>query len=564
MRSKSFGLFLILMCLAVSAVMAGGQKEQKTGTQVQPVTSMGTLPSDAVAPADQVMYYPLMLENGTYLDFMKTIYNCIQGAASYVEESLMGFDKDLKVIPLGATSWDISSDSLTWTFHLRHLKWSDGQPITAGDYVYALQRAAQEGYDFGWYWSFAAGIKNWSKVEKGESPVGDLGIKAADDYTLVITTDVPKPYLPGVLFWLFPVPQHAVKKYGDEYATKAETMVSSGPFMISEWVKGDHITVVQNPYYDGLWKPYLTKIVLKYGTWDPQIGFPAYQNNEIYRSDVNPGQLALTQKNMPDQLHSWPMFRIFYLSFDTTKPPFNDGRVRQAFSHAINREEITSTVLKGLTSQEYSLLMSGFPGYDPDQANKVQTYDVDMARKLMADAGYPGGKGFPSLELWVRNENQLLPWEQPLAVYLQAHLQDVLGVNLVPRTIEVKTFTDALNNHTQNFFLLAYQFDYVDPSNFMDLFITGGRHAWSDPNYDAMVRQADPLTDATKRLNLYHSAEQLLLQQAPSAFICQQQYSAVWKPFLKGPGVEPNDKGIASWGDMWTKYVMTHVYIAKH
>jgi peptide/nickel transport system substrate-binding protein/oligopeptide transport system substrate-binding protein len=182
----------------------------------------------------------------------------------------------------------------------------------------------------------------------------------------------------------------------------------------------------------------------------------------------------------------------------------------------------------------------------------------------MADAGYPGGKGFPPLELWVRNENQLLPWEEPTAAYLQAHLKDALGVNVVPRTMEVKTFTDALNNHTQNFFLLAYQFDYVDPSNFMDLFITGGRHAWSNSKYDELVRQADPLKDVAKRLGIYHSAEQLLLQDAPAVFICQQQYSAVWKPFLMGPGVAPNGAGIVSWGDMWGKYVMTHVYIAKH
>jgi oligopeptide transport system substrate-binding protein len=551
MRGRRIGFLVVLAFLAITTVMAGAQ------TKV-------TLPSDAVSAAEQVMNYPLLLENGTYVDFMKTMYNCIQGAALYAQESLMGFDKDLKVIPLGATKWSVAPDGLTWTFTLRNLKWSDGTPITAADYVFSLQRAAKGGYDFGWYWSFAAGIKNWSKVEKGELPVTELGIKAVNPTTLVITTDVAKPYLPGVLTWLFPVPKHAVDKSGDEYATKAETMVSSGPFMISEWKKGDHITMVQNPYYDGLWKPYLTKIVLKYGTWDPQTGFPAFQNNEIYRSDLNPGQMAFTQKNMPDQIHSWPMFRIFYLSFDTTKAPFNDLKVRQAFSHAINRDEMTTTVLKGLASPESSVLMSGFPGWDPEQANKVQTYDVAAARKLMADAGYPGGKGFPALELWLRNENQLLPWEQPTAAYLQAHLKDVLGVNVVPRTIEVKTFTDALNNHSQNFFLLAYQFDYVDPSNFMDLFISGGRHAWSNPAYDALVKQADPLTDATKRLDLYHQAEQMLLKDAPAAFICQQQYSAVWKPFLKGPGVEPNEKGLASWGDMWGKYVMTHVYIAKH
>lgn len=538
------------------------------GILVVGVTAFGfaakkPLPPDAAS--EQILYYPLKLESGTYMDYMKTIYNCLQGGAELAQEPLMAFNKDLEVVPLGTESWEVSKDGLTWTFHLRkELKWSDGKPITAHDYVFALHRCIEQGYDFGWYWSFAAGIKNWDKTEKGELPLEELGIKALDDYTLVITTDVPKPYLLGVLIWLYPVPRHAVEEYGDEYATRAETMVCSGPFKMTEWIKGDHITFVQNPDYQGIWKPYLQKIILKYGTFEPETGFPAYLNDETYRSDVNPGQLAYARENLPDELYSWPMFRVFYLSFDTTKPPFDDVRVRQAFNHALNREELSSTVLKDLASPEYSLLMRGFPGYDPTEAKKLSKYDPELARKLLAEAGYPNGKGFPKLELWMRAENQLMPWQKPAASYMQAHFKEALGVDIIPRVIEIKTFTDALNKHTHNFFLLAYQFDYVDPSNFMDLFLTGGRHAWSNPEYDELVREADPSEDWEERIKLYRKAEKILVQEAPAVFAFQQTYSAVWKAYLKGEGTEPNKKGIASWGDMWGKYVMTHIYIAKH
>jgi peptide/nickel transport system substrate-binding protein/oligopeptide transport system substrate-binding protein len=268
---------------------------------------------------------------------------------------------------------------------------------------------------------------------------------------------------------------------------------------------------------------------------------------------------------MPDELHSWPMFRIFYLSFDTTKPPFDDIRVRYAINHASNREELCSTVLKDLASPEYSLLVKGFPGYDDaEEAKESSKFDPELAKKLLAEAGYPDGKGFPELELWIRAEDQLMPWQKPAAEYIQAQLKENLGINIIPRIMEVKTFTDALNQRTHNFFLLAYQFDYVDPSNFMDLYLTGGRHAWSSDEYDELVRKADSLGEWEQRVEKYREAERILAKECPAVFLFQQQYSAAWKPFLKGEGLEPNKDGLSSWGDMWARYAVTHIYISKH
>jgi len=521
------------------------------------------LPPDALPQSEQVLTYPLKLESGTYIDYMKTMYNCLQGAADLAQESLVSFDKDLNAVPTGAESWETSDDGLTWTFHLRkELTWWDGKPVTAHDYVFALHRAVQQGYDFGWYWSFAAGLKNWSQVSKGEVPVEELGAKALDDYTLTLTTDVPKPYFPGVLVWLYPVPRHAVEAHGDEYATTAETMVGNGPFKLVEWVKGDHMTFVKNPEYRGIWTSMLEKVILKYGTDDPETGFPAYQNDEIYYSRVNPGQLAFAKKNMPDQLYTWPTFQVFYLSFDTTKPPFDDIRVRRAFHYAFNREELCATVLKYLALPAYSPLMSGYPGHDLEAAKSVSKYDPEDAKKLMAEAGYPGGKGFPKLELWLRGAEDT--WQTPAASYMQAQFKETLGVEIIPRQAEMKVFTDALNNRTQNFFMLPYAFDYVDPSNFMDLFRTGGRHAWSNAEYDRLVNEADPMLDQEARLQKYRQAEKILIEEASQVFAFQQLTSAVWKPFVKGEGVEANKDGVKSWESMWGKYVVTHIYIAKH
>lgn len=519
-----------------------------------------SLPPDAAS--EQTLVIHTRLEDGTYMDFMKTIYHRV-GWCEIAWEPLVGFNKDLEVVPLEAEKWEVAKDGLTWTFHLRkELTWSDGEQLTAHDYVFALQRCVKQGYDFGWYWGWAAGIKNWAKVEKGELPLEDLGIKALDDYTLSITTETPKSYLPGVLVWLYPVPRHAVEKWGDEYATRAETMVSNGPFKVAEWVKQDHITYVVNPNYHSIWKPYLKKVVSIHGTEDPETGFPAYLNNEIYKCDLNPGQLAYAQENIPKELHFASSFQTFYLTFDTTKPPFNDVKVRQAFNHALDREEMCSTVLKGLASPEWQLLMKGYPGHNPE-VKELSKYDPELARRLLSEAGYPNGKGFPKLELWLRLEGPMMPIVKPASEYIQARLKEILGVDIVPRIMDMKTYMDALNKHTHNFFLAPYGFDYVDPSNFMDLFLTGGRHAWSNSEYDKLVKEADASWDWETRLELYTKAQRLLIQESPAVFLMTQTRSMVWKPFVKGEGVEPNKDGIAIWNPMYLLYNLTHVYIAK-
>ena len=518
------------------------------------------------AADEQIFFQPISGESGTYFDLMKSVNNCVSSAVGIVNESLFRFDKELNVIPMGVEDWKLSGDGLTWTFHLRkELKWSDGEQITAHDYVFALHRAVEQGYDFSWYWKSAAGIKNWEDVEKGLLPVEELGIRAINDYTLEIITNIPKPYLNIMLAKLYPVPRHAVTKYGDEYATQAETMVGNGPFKVDEWIKGSHIIFTPNPNYCGIWKPYLKKIVLKYGTYDAEAGFFAYLNDEIFFSKLNSGQLAYVKQNIPEQLNSWPKFRIYYLIFDTTTPPFDDVRVRQAFNYVLNREELCSTILKGAAIPEYSVLMTGFPGYDPVGAQNMLKYDFDLARKLLSEAGYPEGKGFPKLELWVLKSahGTTETVTMPVATYLQAQFKGKLGVDIVPRVIESKTYNEALNQNTHNFFLSSYGFDYVDPSNFMDRFTSDVFPSWSNPLYDSLVLEADSALDWEKRIKNYRKAEMILAREIPLIPIFQRVDNIVIKPFLKGEGVEPNKNGIIIWDDQLTEYILTHTYISK-
>jgi peptide/nickel transport system substrate-binding protein/oligopeptide transport system substrate-binding protein len=182
------------------------------------------------------------------MDYMKTVY-ARAGFPEMIQLPLTSFDDEYALHPMAAESWTQSEDGLTWTFTLREgLTFSDGEPLTAEDFVFALQRAASTGYDFGWYWSSAAGIAGWDAVAEGTADVSTLGVRAVDDRTIEVTTATPKPYLPSVVSLWYPVPKHMVDQHGDDYAANVETLVSSGAFVVESWEKSNNAMVlVRNP-----------------------------------------------------------------------------------------------------------------------------------------------------------------------------------------------------------------------------------------------------------------------------------------------------------------------------
>lgn len=585
MKKNITRLLLILILATISVLAAGCQPATPEATSTLPeatlpeatstvatsnettptesATVTGNLPADALPLEEQIFYAPLKDETTTYLDIMKSQYNAIHFVAELVQLPLFAFDNNLQPVPLGAESWTVSDDGLTWTFTLREgMKYSDGTPITADDWVYTLQRSVSSGYDFASIWRNGASIKNWDAVEKGEMAVDELGISAPDDNTLVITTNIPKPYLPGVLTWFYLVPQHMVEKYGDDYATKAETMVASGPFMVKYWVIGDQITLVPNPYYNGPWKPQLSQLVFHYGVSDPVVAFPAYQTDEIYLTTLNAGQLALVRQESPDELYTWPSPRVFYLAFDPTIAPFDDIQVRQALSLTLNRDELTSTVLKDVSLPEYGILAKGFVGYDSNAAT-LSPYDPNKARELLAAAGYPDGKGFPQVELWMGDIASVNAWQDPTGEYLQALFKKELGIDIIPTKLEKKTFTDSMLTRKHNFFLTSYKYDYIDPSTYLDVFLTGGRHAWSNQEYDALVKAADAGGTEDERMQKYQQAQAIMIKDFSFIFMFQAVEHAAWKPFVKGDAVSPNAEGITGFSNGQVTYNYTHIYLSK-
>ena len=527
------------------------------------VNSSGVpLPPDAAPPEQQVLIQ--FSEDRPYNEWFRSVY---KGAAGkyLIGEPLTRVNRDFELRGSAAEHWTVSEDDLIWTFYIRPgLQWSDGVQLTAHDYVFSLKRAADPNtaYDFGWYYQ---DIKNWTDVVSRKKPLGELGIRALDDLTLEISTRAPIPYLPLLLAYSWVSPEHIVKKYGDTWSAQAETSVSSGPFMVTKWIKGDRMVLEANPMYRGVDPPYLERIIYKlFNTTTPPQRLPAYEADEIYLAEIeSQAELArlMSDGRLKDQVHTFPNFWTHYLFFDIQTPPFNDIRVRRAFAHAIDRQALAGSALKGYAVPAYSMLPPGFPGNAGDTLKEHQKYNPELARQLLAEAGYPDGKGYPKVAMWLRNEPAM---HREAAEGLQALIKRELNIDVEIRNVENKIFMEGLNGHTITLGLVPYEFDYVDQSNMLGLWMSSGRHNWNHPDFDALMTQANAeVKNPYRRNGLYKQAERLLVEDVGGVFLWHKQKAQIWKPFLKGAALEPNIFGYRAWrGDQVTS--SSHTLYISH
>lgn len=519
--------------------------------------TMATPLTMATPSLAQTVTVPGQSTTGTYMDYMKTVYARAAGS-DMIQISLTAFDKDFVLTPIAAESWSQSEDGLTWTFKLRpELTWSDGAPLTADDFVLALTRAATTGYDFAWYWDFAGGIKNWKEVTEGKADVSTLGVKAVDAHTLEVTTNAPKPYLPSVVSLWYPVPKHMFDKYGDDYAANVDTIVSSGPWVVKDWVKSNNtVTLEARTDYKGPWQPEISEVVMDSSLGLPEVGVPAFLAGDVDMTALNAGQIPVMKQRFPDQIHSNPVFATSYIAYDLDSAPFNNVDVRRAFYYAVNRDELTKTVLKDIAIPAGSILPPGFPGYNKDIAAEA-VFDPQKAKDFMAKAGYPDGKGFPTVEIWFREEGgyngAILP---PMAQYLQAQFKDILGITMNIKVMPGKDWMEGLLQHKNNLFLAPYEYDYLDPSNFFGIFYNGGRHSYHIQAYDDLVAKADSESNWDERLKLYAQAEQVMIDQGLIVPLVHPITMNVVSDKLGGDAMTPNKEGFFP---NWSGYVYTHL-----
>ncbi len=545
---------LLQACAPAATAPDDGQEAAAPAGPV--VNTLGKeLPADAAPLDQQVLVYPY---NGwrtfTTIDFFQAVYERADSLTDLLSDALVRLDKDFQVNPGAATEWSVDESGLVWIFKLDpNLMWNDGTPVTADDYVATFRYGAdpEHAWDFSWYYQGV--IRNWTQAVAGEVPVEEIGVRAVDAQTLEFTTEAPAPFLPAMLVYSATFQKAALEAHGGLYNSNPETSVSAGPYQLVEWTKDQRLVYAINPDYKGTNVPYIERIVVV-NIGQPSQLMPAYEANEIDfvngGGTLSPADLEIigADPDLNAQYHPhYGDFRTYYFAFDTSQPPFDNLLVRQAFAHVLDRDTILANVVKRQGMAAYSFLMPGFPAANSSAHQETYAFNVEGAQQLLAEAGYPNGEGFPKLTLKLRAEG---PTPLAVAQAYAAALKESLGIEVEVNNMDFKAFMDELNAKPTGvqFTLISYGMDYLDPSNMLGVFLSGGRHPWSNAEYDSLVREASSFTgDPAERVQMFQEAETILVNDAAFVFAYHQTPGDLIKPYLKGPALEPDANGVSAW-----------------
>jgi ABC-type transport system substrate-binding protein len=507
-------------------------------------------PANAAPKSEQTLR--IAGQEAHYMDWEQTAYDVNDPGSMMIQETLTRPDNQFNALPAGATSWSVDKSGLDWTIQLRKgMVWSDGSKITSKDWLFSFQRIARADYDFEWFYS---SIKNMDKVSQKKLPMSALGVKATGPYTLTISTTTPAPFLPKLLGAVSLVPKKMFEKYGTKWSTNPKWMLFSGPYMLQSWTHNVQYVLVPNPKYHGPYKGFFQKIIFK--NMQAQNIFPAYRNGEldampeVYEDVMSSGDEALIQHDaaLKAQVHKFLDFATWYLFFDMRSKPFNNLKVRQAFSHVIDRDALLKSVLNGDGVAAYGMLPPGFPGWEENKLKGIQNFDPAAGKKLLAEAGYPNGKGFPKLTLILR---QPAPTIVDVAGAIKSMLKQYLNIDISVQQQDYGTFSTNLNKNAIKLGLIPYEYDYVDPYDLLDLFMTEptGRHNWDNKTYDNLINKANTyVTNTSKRLSLMDQAEQMLVKQSVGVFLWHYNVTQLWKPNYDGYALQCRSIGL-DWTD---------------
>jgi oligopeptide transport system substrate-binding protein len=457
-------------------------------------------------------------------------------------EGLLDFMVDGTEVKLGAESYEVNETGDVYTFHLRkNAKWSDGQPLTAHDYVYSWRRV-QDPVTASGYASFAYIIKNAAAINSGEiEDLTQLGVEAVDDYTLKVTLEQTATFFPRVVAFntLFPVRQDVIEKYGDKWL-EPENIVSNGPYVMTEWEKDVQVVFERNPHYWGE-PPKVAKIVYKLMENPASTAPTMYEAGELDLALFPPEEYARINDDpvLSKEVVLQTSSSIMFIVFDSKYPPFNDVRVRQAFNLAIDRESYVKGPLQGLYEPAYILIPPGIAGRNEDASLSSRDYakDVERAKELMAEAGYPNGEGFPEVELKYRTREN----EQKMGEAIPPMWEKALGVKVKRSPTEAQAYREWFRSRkTEPFDMMVYGWasDYEDPYDYFntiwpswsDLYMT----KWVHEEYDALAKEAGLVTDPEKRVEMYMKVDEILESEGPMAPVNYGSATYLVKPWVRG------------------------------
>ena len=432
-------------------------------------------------------------------------------------EGLLRFDRFGHSGPGVASSWETSPDGLTYTFHLRpDARWSDGKPVTAGDFLASWQRTLEPETAAAYSYQLfpVSGAEEFANGKTKDFT--SVGVKAPNNSTLVVHLAHATPYFLDLcaLPPLYPVRTDLIAAYGDDWV-KPGKFVGNGAYRLDSWRINDSIRLSKNPCFWDRDNVRLERVdVLPISKANVAYNFyAARQADLIMDKGLAPPSLLDALKQGPD-FHAAPFLGSYFLRFNCSKPPFSDPRVRKAFSMALDRKRITDKITRAGEQDALSFVPPGLPGYRPPEGLPENAAE---ARRLLSKAGYPGGKGFP-LTTYLYSEGEL---NEGVAVELQSMWSEVLGVHIQLARQEWKVYLNSLGSLDFGIARSSWVGDYPDPNTFLDLFLSGGgnnRTGWADRAYDRMIASAAGEGNSAARLALLRSAEQYLVRdQTPIA-----------------------------------------------
>ena len=472
-------------------------------------------------------------------------------------EPLVNYDgKDLHPVPGAAQFWEISPDGLSYTFLLRpEAKWSNGAPLTATDFVHSFRRTLSPrlGAEFSYFlWV----LKNAQKYNDGVlTDFDEVGVHALDAHTLRLDLEHPAPYFLNLIAgrtW-YPVYLPAVEKsgavddHGNQRWTRPESFVGNGPFVLTEWTLNQRITVKKNPQYWDAARVRLNEI--DFYPMDnneaEEHAFAAGQLHKTSSSTILPTKIDVYRRDHPGLLRTPPYMGSYYFMLNLTKAPLNDARVRRALSMTVDRASIVKNVTRAGQPPASAYVPPGLDGY---ACSHPVPYDPAGARKLLADAGYPGGAGLPAFDL-LFNTSEV---HKQIAEAVQQMWKKELGVTANLRNEEWKVYLNDRKGMNYQMARAGWIATYLDPLAFLELFVTNGLNnntGFANPEYDALLARSHLDTDPAARRQDFDRAETILLDAAP--VIPLYFYT---NPYLISPSVQGWDDNLFDfhpYQDVW-------------
>lgn len=465
---------------------------------------------------------------------------------------LMTITPDRTVIPGVAESWETSEDGLTWTFDLKETQWSDGEPVTAEDFVYAFRRI-QSPEIASQYSSLLYIVKNAAEVNAGELPPEELGVRAIDDYTFEITLEEPAPYLLGLLthYTTYPVPQHIVEQYGEAWI-QPENIEVNGPYKLAYWRTGDQLVSEKNPlFYEA--EDVCFDRVAYFEIEDASAVERRIESGDLdINNGFDGGRAAELEKKFPGWVRTTPGLITTYWTFNSSQAPFDDVRVRKALALALDREFIVNKVLTPGYIPAYAFVPPKMSNYNVDRpqvsfADMPREERLEQARTLLEEAGF--GPDNPLSFEFIHRSTDDNPKAAPVA---QANWDEIAPwVNAEILRQDTKVLYARLRQSDFEVADGAWVADFDDPINFLYLVDseTGQQNygRYSNAEYDALLEQASRTRDLEARAEIFAEAEKLMLEDYPITPMWVQVTKNLVDPDLTGWEENAQDDHLSRW-----------------